>query len=94
MVIDHINRNRLDNRLENLRMCTSAQNSYNRTKSSSSNTKYRGIKKSGKFWTASVTHNGETHTINKIESEVEAAETYNLLAENFFGEYAAKNIIT
>jgi hypothetical protein len=98
MVIDHINRNRLDNRLENLRMCTVAENNYNRSKknnnkSNNNKSKYRGVKKTGKTWRARLSHNGQTYTIDNISSEREAALTYNLLSDNYFGEYGVKNII-
>lgn len=91
-VIDHINRNKLDNRLANLRMCTPKQNSYNTTKPSNSKQKFKGVKK-GKngTWTAYVTKDKETFEIKDISDEKEAAKIYDMMAEDLFGKYAGKN---
>lgn len=89
LVIDHINRNKLDNRIENLRICTPRENSYNRSKAS--NIKYKGVKKSGNMWIASVTKDGVKHEINNIATELEAAKMYDIMAEELFGNFAAKN---
>lgn len=90
IVIDHINRNRLDNRLSNLRPCTQKQNSYNTSKPKGR--KYKGVKK-GKndTWTAYANKDGETYKIDNIKSEKEAAKIYDLMAEDLFGAFAGKN---
>jgi hypothetical protein len=93
MVIDHINRNKLDNRIENLRICTPKENSYNTSKPKNSKNKYKGVKKQGKTgkWTASITKDKEKREIKNIATEKEAAEIYDMMAEELFGEYAGKN---
>ena len=95
-VIDHINRNKLDNRFSNLRECTSKQNSYNTSKpknlTKSSGSKYKGVKKgAGNTWTATISKDGETNEIKNIQNEKQAAKIYDLMAEEMFGIYAGKN---
>ena len=88
-VIDHINRNKLDNRLSNLRICTSIQNSYN---TSRINNKYKGVKKgSNNTWNAIISKDGKIHEIKNIKTEKEAAKIYDFMAEELFGQYAGKN---
>lgn len=41
--IDHINRNKLDNRLENLRFCTRSENRKNTSPSSANNYGHKGV---------------------------------------------------
>lgn len=92
MIIDHINRNRLDNRLENLRICTSQENSFNRTRNANSKNTFKGVKKiSAHNWSAVVTKDGIKHEIKGIGTEEEAGKIYDLMAEDLFGEYAGKN---
>lgn len=94
MIIDHINRNRLDNRLENLRICTQQENSFNRTKNKNSKGLFKGVKKiSEGNWVACVTKNGIKHEIKNIPTEDEAGKIYDLMAEDLFGEFAGKNFI-
>ena len=94
LVVDHINRNKLDNRLINLRICTQKENSYNRTKSKNSKSSYKGVRAqtNGKF-TAQVSKDGQIYKIRNLETEIEAAKTYDILAENAFGEFAGKNFM-
>jgi len=93
MVIDHINRNKLDNRIENLRVCTPQENSYNTTKKNSNNM-YKGVKKTknGEY-TATIMKDGVRHEIKNIKSEKEAAKIYDMMAENLFGNFAGKNFM-
>lgn len=94
MVIDHINRDRLDNRRSNLRLCTSLENSYNRSKPSGSKNKYKGVTKRGikkPTYTASITKDGVKHEIKGCLTEEDAAKMYDVMAEELFGEFAAKN---
>jgi hypothetical protein len=93
-VIDHINRNRLDNRRDNLRICTPIENSYNKSKPSNSNHKYKGVKAVGKknlSYVASVTKDGIKREIRGIQTEKGAARIYDMMVDELFGVYAAKN---
>ena len=87
-VVDHINRNRLDNRLENLRICTQKENSYNTSKR---NGKYKGVKKMKGGWCAQATKDNRRYIIKNIATEKEAAQIYDMIAEELFGEFAGKN---
>ena len=90
LYIDHIDHNKLNNTDENLRLATPQENSFN--KSTSSNTK--GVKKiSENNYSASITKDGKKHEIKNIPTEEQAAETYNFMAEELFGHFAAMNKI-
>jgi hypothetical protein len=90
-VIDHINRNKLDNRYENLRVITQKENSYNRTKNITSNNKYKGVVKRGNKYIASITKDGKRHEIGGFETEEDAANAYDMMAQELFGEFAGLN---
>ena len=88
-VVDHINHNSLDNRLENLRVCTPKENSYN---TSRRNGKFKGVKKqSNGKWNAKIHKDGKKYELKDIGTEKEAAKLYDILAEELFGQYAGKN---
>lgn len=91
--VDHINRNKLDNRRENLRISTSAQNNHNRTKSPNATSKYYGVclRKSIKKWETYVTHNKKKHSCGYFDDEIQAAKAYNKKAIELYGEYANLN---
>lgn len=95
MVIDHANHDPLDNRRENLRICTRSQNAGNAIKQRRANktSKYKGVywsKQRGK-WNVSVQGNGEKHFLGSFDDETEAARAYNRAARELFGEFALIN---
>ena len=91
--IDHINGNKLDNRIENLRICTQAENNRNRTKSSRNRSGFKGVSwdKLLNKWRAQITYNYETVYIDSFEDKVAAAIAYDNKAKELFGEFANTN---
>lgn len=88
MVVDHINRDKLDNRVENLRICTQAQNSYNHARQSKN--RYKGVVKKGARWNAQIHYDNTTNYIGAYVTEEEAALAYNAEAIKR-GEFAKLN---
>jgi len=93
MVVDHINGAKLDNRKNNLRICTRIQNSYNRKNKKGSYSQYRGVSKVGNKWKASITKDGERFYLGLFFTEIDAAYTYDLKAIKLYGKFARLNIL-
>ncbi len=84
--IDHINRKPLDNRIENLRPCTSSQNKQNRT--NQSNTKYsvKGIRqtKSTGHWSVRIKLDGKEISLGTFKTYKDAARARREGEEKYF----------
>lgn len=92
MVVDHINRDKSDNRRENLRVCTQAENVRN-SKRTSGLSKYKGVQLNKKYnkWTATINFLGVKKQIGTYIDEIEAAKAYDKKALELFGEFAYLN---
>ena len=93
LVIDHINGNRLDNRKENLRVCTRAQNTRNSRLPTNNVSGYKGVSwhKHQRRWCAKIVFNAVCKHLGYYKSKVEAAVAYNEAAVKYFGEFANLN---
>lgn len=88
--IDHINRCPSDNRIENLRVVTSLENSRNKGDYSNNTSGYRGVtlhKATGK-WAAQIKINKRNIHLGLFSDPVEAANAYALRAAQEFGRGA------
>ena len=89
--IDHINGNKLDNRIENLREVTPLQNTLNRSKCERATSKYHGVSrgsksalkgKEGGGWQCQLKHDGAQYNFLYTD-ELHAAYHYDLLVKQF-----------
>jgi hypothetical protein len=91
-VVDHANRNTLDNRRSNLRLATASQNATNRKSRSTSLSVYRGVSQRGARWVVVITVSaGRQKYIGSYGSEIEAAFAYDRAALEFHHEFAVLN---
>ncbi len=95
LIVDHINRNGLDNRKKNLRVCTRAESAYNRVypKKKNSYSQYRGVTKYNNRWMAQIQKNYKVIFLGRFKTEQDAARAYNEAAKKHFGEFAVLNKI-
>lgn len=84
--IDHINRNTLDNRKENLRKCTHQENCINRGKRKDNKTGTVGVQHKNGKWVAILTYRGKRFQ-KTFNSENEAIRYRKELEEKYFENY-------
>jgi HNH endonuclease/AP2 domain len=84
--IDHINGNKIDNRLENLRLATNSQNQQNRPAPKNSSSGYRGVTwhKQVNKWMARICHNQKRITIGFFDTAEQAYEAYKAEAKKLY----------
>ena len=92
---DHINGDKSDNRRQNLRTCTRAENQQNRRRHKETLCKYKGVRtfQRGNKYGAQIRVSGQLKHLGCYETEGEAAKAYNKAALYHFGEFASLNNI-
>lgn len=92
-VVDHINGDKLDNRLSNIRLCRQADNSKNQKTRRNNTSGYKGVyfDKRLKKFVARVKCDYKTYFAGSYTNAQQAAEAYNKLAKQLHGEYARVN---
>lgn len=99
MQVDHINGNRSDNRKENLRVCTNAQNIRNAPKQKNNKCGFKGVsikyRKNKKYqYIVAQIHSGKKNIhLGIFNTKEEAALAYNKAATKYHGEFAKLNIL-
>lgn len=93
LVVDHINGDPLDNRRENLRVCTSGQNIRNSARRIHRNqaSRFKGVQRSGSLWIAAIGFQGAQYNIGSYPTEHAAACAYNECAIALHGPHAQIN---
>ena len=93
VTVDHINRNKLDNRRSNLRLCTQSENSYNRTAQANNRSGYRGVcRLANGRWYAQICKNSKPIALGCYATAEEAANAYDSAAAIIAGEFAWRNL--
>lgn len=88
-IIDHINRQRTDNRLANLRDVTPTENTWNRRIHKNNRSGYKGVSlhACGKY-IASIMTNGKVKYLGTFESPEDASEAYEAAARELHGRFS------
>ena len=92
-VIDHINRDKLDNRKSNLRPVTVQQNNMNKGPQRNNRLGIKGVSVEGPGYRAVIKFNRKTIILGHFDDPFSAAAAYNNAAVELFGEYAYLNAI-
>lgn len=94
--VDHINGNRADNRIENLRDANQSENMKNVKPRSGSTSKYLGVgwHKATRKWAAQIrSRDGKNVHLGLFQSETEAAKAYDTAARQHHGRFARPNFM-
>lgn len=99
--VDHKDRNGLNNKRDNLRLATDAQNKTNRESTKGATSKYLGVflviqkykEKTYRYWVAQISKYDKNIHLGYFKTEQEAALAYNKAAIKLHGEFANLNIL-
>ncbi len=91
-VVDHINRNGLDNRRENLRVVGRKENALNSSFIPNGTSKYRGVRYSKNAWQSEIMVDRKYIYLGRFKSEEDAARAYDAAATMYFKSDARLNL--
>lgn len=89
-MIDHINGDKSDNRIANLRLATTAQNQFNKTKAKNNTSGFKGVgyHKCTGMWQAQIKAGKSYAYLGLFPTPQEAHEAYCKAATELHGEFA------
>ena len=92
--IDHIDHNRTNNRISNLRYATNSENSQNKSMQSNNTSGIVGISfhKASQKWTAQIFVNGLKKHLGSFDDKNDAITARQEAEMTYFGEYRAQTI--
>ena len=91
MQIDHRNKNKLDNRRSNLRICTHAENQWNRGPTKANKIGVKGItvdKRRKRKFRARISANKKTYSLGSFAKAEEAGRAYKQAVKKHHGEFS------
>ena len=92
--IDHKNKNTLDNRRANLRICTNSENQMNRGKTRANGSGFKGVnlqkRLKRKKYRARITADKKTFYLGNFEDAAEAGSAYRKAAKQHHGEFMGR----
>lgn len=91
LLVDHINRNPLDNRTCNLRVCTPHENCLNKSIQCNNTSGVLGVRLNKNKWLAHIGINGQKFYLGSFATLEEAAEARRQAEIEYFGEFAPNN---
>lgn len=88
--VDHINLNKLDNRISNLRIATRSQNLANTSSKKKYGIRLKGVRyrDPNKKYLAEITYDGKTRYLGYYDCPAAASFAYQIAADKHHGEYA------
>lgn len=91
--IDHRDRDKTNNRIDNLRLATKSLNGANMSHIQGGTSRFRGVcwSKVAKKWISYITHQQKRHYLGTFIDEVQAARAYDAAAKKAFGPFANLN---
>lgn len=93
-VVDHINHNGLDNRRDNLRVCTGSENQRNRSQLQVNNKSgFIGVyfDQKAERWRAKISVHGDSVYLGTFDNPIDAAMARDEAAKMQYGEFATLN---
>lgn len=91
-IIDHINGDKLDNRIVNLRLASAQQNSWNQRVSKNNTTGFKGVtKRESGGYSACIRVNKNRLSLGTFKTAEQAAIAYNKAAALLYGDFAYAN---
>lgn len=88
--IDHINGNRSDNRISNLRLASHYQNRWNSKPRASSKSGIKGVRNRRGKWEARIRIGGKEIWLGSHDTPEKAKAAYDEAANRYYGEFSTK----
>ena len=89
---DHINNNGLDNREENLRICSNKQNtSHRKSRNKNNKTGYRNVCFFNDWYIIQLQINGKNKVVGRTKNLEDAGKIAEEMRLKYYGEFAGKN---